>query len=165
VKIVSNNGHIYIESPAYLTHKDDISVEKELEKKQQNLYLVIRSLKYGEERKHYDIQDKDILKIGRIKFAVKDIGYSAESLALQAETDDGSSDLQEKPHTANSVHTTGNSAEWEEFIEVNALTVSSGADEEKCRFCYSDECDESNPLLKSCKCSGSVSFLHLDCLK
>ena len=34
VKIVSDNGHIYIESPAYLTHKDDISVAKDLEKKQ-----------------------------------------------------------------------------------------------------------------------------------
>lgn len=127
--------------------------------------MVVRSLKFGEERKHYDIQNKDILKIGRIKFAVKDIGYSAESLALQAETDDGSSELQEKPHTANSIHTKGNTDEWEEFEEVNALTASSGKEEEKCRFCYSDEADESNPLLQSCKCSGSVSFLHLECLK
>ena len=29
--------------------------------------------------KDYEIQEKDILKIGRVKFAVKEIGYSTDS--------------------------------------------------------------------------------------
>lgn len=123
----------------------------------------MRSLKHNDVRQHYDIQEKDILKIGRIKFAVKEIGYSTESQAMVA---DESEELKEKGHTANSVYTTSNDEEWEEFEEVKSITKGgSGKEDEKCRFCYSDEASEENPLLISCKCSGSVGYLHLTCLK
>ena len=40
----------------------------------ENMYLIVRSLKRNNEKVDYDIQEKDILKIGRVKFAVKKIG-------------------------------------------------------------------------------------------
>jgi hypothetical protein len=40
----------------------------------QNMYLVVRSLKHNNEKIDYEIQDRDILKVGRVKFAVKEIG-------------------------------------------------------------------------------------------
>lgn len=161
VKVVCHNNCMYVESAAYQSHKVDLELKKEAggKKNQENMYLVIRSLKHNDVRQHYDIQDKDILKIGRIKFAVKEIGYSIESQALVA---DESEEMKEKGHTANSIYTTSNDEEWEEFEEVKAITTGgSGKEDEKCRFCYSDEASVDNPLLISCKCAGSVGYLHL----
>jgi len=49
------------------------------------MYLVVRSLKNQNEKVDYEIQERDILKIGRVKFAVKEIGYCDENKALQVE--------------------------------------------------------------------------------
>jgi len=165
VKIVNHNNCLYVESAAYQPHKVDQDIKKQADgkKTQENMYLVVRSLKHNDVRQHYDIQEKDILKIGRIKFAVKEIGYSIESQAMVA---DESEEMKEKGHTANSIFTTSNDEEWEEFEEVQAITKGgSGKEDEKCRFCYSDEATVENPLLISCKCAGSVGYLHLACLK
>ena len=34
-----------------------------------------------------------------------------------------------------------------------------------CRFCWSAESTEENPCIRACNCSGSVGFIHLDCLR
>lgn len=79
---------------------------------------------------------------------------------------DESEETKEKGHTSNSIYAVNNDEEWEEFDEVKAITEGgSGKDDEKCRFCYSDEATPENPLLISCKCAGSVGYLHLECLK
>lgn len=94
---------------------------------------------------------------------MKEIGYSIDSLAMVA---DESEETKERGHTANSIYTNSNDEEWEEFEEVDAITVGGSGDEDKkCRFCYSDEANVENPLLISCKCAGSVGYLHLNCLK
>ncbi|XP_028424517.1 E3 ubiquitin-protein ligase MARCH7-like isoform X2 [Perca flavescens] len=36
---------------------------------------------------------------------------------------------------------------------------------EQCRICHSGESSPTNPLLSPCLCSGSMQFVHLDCLK
>eukprot|EP00322_Chrysochromulina_rotalis_P011326 CAMPEP_0115846836 /NCGR_PEP_ID=MMETSP0287-20121206/10067_1 /TAXON_ID=412157 /ORGANISM="Chrysochromulina rotalis, Strain UIO044" /LENGTH=237 /DNA_ID=CAMNT_0003300641 /DNA_START=68 /DNA_END=781 /DNA_ORIENTATION=+ len=33
-----------------------------------------------------------------------------------------------------------------------------------CRICFSDEDEASNPLLRPCKCRGSMSHVHVECL-
>ena len=62
----------------------------------------------------YEIQEKDILKIGRVKFAVKEIGK-----ANQMEVDD-EKPREEKGHSANSLFTDTNEEDFEEFIQVPA---------------------------------------------
>ena len=35
-----------------------------------------------------------------------------------------------------------------------------------CRICYTEEdSDSKNPLVQPCKCSGSMKYIHLNCLK
>lgn len=34
-----------------------------------------------------------------------------------------------------------------------------------CRICLSDEFDSENPLITPCKCSGTMKYIHLDCLR
>ena len=37
--------------------------------------------------------------------------------------------------------------------------------EDSCRICLSDENHKDNPLISPCSCTGSMKFIHLDCLK
>lgn len=34
-----------------------------------------------------------------------------------------------------------------------------------CKICLLDENDETNPLINPCKCSGSMKYIHMECLK
>ena len=34
-----------------------------------------------------------------------------------------------------------------------------------CRICFSDDIDKENPLISPCKCSGSMQYVHLKCLR
>jgi len=53
----------------------------------------------------------------------------------------------------------------EEIIEVDCGIVDSTLPDVQCRFCWSNEQTKENPLLNSCKCAGSVRFIHYECLK
>lgn len=35
----------------------------------------------------------------------------------------------------------------------------------QCKVCWGQDNEEMNPLLNSCKCDGSVRFIHYECLK
>jgi hypothetical protein len=90
------------------------------------------------------------LKVGRVKFAVKEIKYKDQM------------DCDSKKETQEE--------EFEEYEEI--LSLMKGADEslseeemKRCRFCWQTNADEENPLFTSCKCSGSVGFIHFDCLR
>ena len=34
-----------------------------------------------------------------------------------------------------------------------------------CRICFQSESDINNPLIAPCKCSGTMKYIHLSCLK
>lgn len=34
-----------------------------------------------------------------------------------------------------------------------------------CRICLNEECEDDNPLIYPCKCSGTMRYIHLECLK
>ena len=58
----------------------------------------------------------------------------------------------------------------EEEIEIDCGVVDSadrseGQDPIQCKICWSNEQTKENPLLNSCKCDGSVRFIHYECLK
>lgn len=36
---------------------------------------------------------------------------------------------------------------------------------QQCRFCWGSDSTEENPCILACHCSGSVGFIHYDCLK
>lgn len=99
------------------------------------------------------------MKIGRVKFAVKEIGYADRTMEVD-------SPKEEKGHSANSVFSTSNEEDFEEFIQVPATyqDMSHEDPERKCRFCWASEASEENPLLGTCKCAGSVAQIHYNCL-
>jgi hypothetical protein len=52
--------------------------------------------------------------------------------------------------------------EAEEAVEIETATASDAATQ--CKICWGDEQSVENPLLSSCKCDGSVRFIHYECL-
>ena len=40
-----------------------------------------------------------------------------------------------------------------------------GPDPKNCRICFVDEDEADNPLVTVCKCSGSMKYIHYNCLK
>lgn len=159
LKIVNRNNTFYLESATYQPHHVDIERNEQNGKTQESMYLVVRSLKVNNEKIDYEIQEKDILKIGRVKFAVKEIGK-----ANQMEVDEPPKE--EKGHSANSIFTDTNEEDFEEFIQVPASFTDMSAEdpERKCRFCWASEASHENPLLGTCKCAGSVGQIHYSCL-
>lgn len=58
--------------------------------------------------------------------------------------------------------------EFFEFEEVESFYNNPAVESDEtpqCRFCWSSETAEGNPLISSCKCAGSVGFIHYQCLK
>jgi hypothetical protein len=66
-----------------------------------------------------------------------------------------------------------NQEEFEEYEEVESIIDGTGEEDThtgteevpRCRFCWSSGADPTNPLFSSCKCSGSVGYIHFTCLK
>lgn len=109
------------------------------------LWLVIRNLK----EKGYLIKKHDIIKLGRMKFRVKEFRTN----------DDYFNEYEEKsPH--------------EGFDEIKTIadhdTINNDDQDEPnpaCRFCWTCEYTEDNPIIRSCKWSGSIKYIHFNCLK
>lgn len=98
--------------------------------------------------------------MGRVKFAVKEIRYKSK---MEVDTPS----IPVGDITAN---------EFEEYEEVEGIidgkcddemsSVGRGDDEiPRCRFCWMSHATEDNPLFSSCKCSGTVGYIHFSCLK
>lgn len=99
--------------------------------------MVIRSLKDG-----YVIKDYDIVKLGRMKFRVKEFRNENEFF--------------QDHDNANSPH-----QGFDEYHEVEQADE----DDVMCRFCWTGEQTEDNPIIGSCICMGSIKYIHFLCLK
>jgi RING-variant domain/FHA domain len=102
------------------------------------------------------------LKVGRVKFAVKEIKYK-EKMEVDQTSILPVGDIQKAGE------------DFEEYEEVESIIDGKGEDDQstpcdeqetpRCRFCWSTGADPTNPLFSSCKCSGSVGYIHFTCLK
>ena len=102
------------------------------------LWLVVRSLRPD----GYKIRKNDILKIGRVKFKVREFKTDTESFDI---TKDG---------------------DKEEFEETKYVVEPPKEEmNEICRFCWTQEYSDDNPKIKACNCQGSVKYVHYACLK
>lgn len=54
----------------------------------------------------------------------------------------------------------------EEAVEIDCGVVESGEGSDvQCKICWDADQTRTNPLLNSCKCDGSVRYIHYECLK
>lgn len=101
------------------------------------LWNVIRSLKEG-----YVIKKYDIIKLGRMKFRVKEFRTEKEYFEDH--------DNNKSPHQG--------------FDETHCVKKATETDV-MCRFCWTGEQTEENPIIGSCICIGSIQYIHFMCLK
>lgn len=112
--------------------------------------------------KGYRLAEGDVLKMGRLKFRVREIknsdgmkptgkvnlselllGKNAPQLE-DSEEEDEEEDVEEEEETTNDVAS-------------NLI--------QPCRICLSDKDDTENPLISPCKCDGTMKYIHLKCLQ
>jgi len=128
------------------------------------MFVVVRNLKAKEGQpepaskfvNEYKINKGDTIKMGRLKFAVKD--YRSDSIAATIDGE-SSSPVKRRPEQR--------PCEDEDFAEEEIVEIECGiADGQvQCKVCWCDEQTTANPLLSSCNCDGSVRYIHFECLK
>ena len=53
----------------------------------------------------------------------------------------------------------------EGLIEIKVCDDSPKDESEPCRICYNTTNTQDNPLLSACKCTGSMKYMHFNCIK
>jgi len=81
--------------------------------------------------------------MGRMKLKIKD--YRIEDAIYEEDKIDGQ--------------------EEEGMIDIRVCDSDPGDESEVCRICYMNSNTQDNPLLSGCKCTGSMKFMHFNCLK
>ncbi len=124
------------------------------------------------------------MKVGRVKFAVKEIKISkgttpeaTPDAIMEAETASQANAERLFGLSANAPakagETTDEDLDLEEYEEVECILDSthtkaledSGEEVPRCRFCWDTTAKLDNPLFSGCKCSGSVGYIHFECLR
>ena len=112
------------------------------------LWLVVKGCK-NRTKNGYKLNKGDWIKLGRVQLKVQKISLRSEE------------------NLSNSIP---NFFEGFERDEIDFVKPESENHEEKtenspCRICLNDNFTELDPLICPCKCSGSMKFIHLNCLK
>lgn len=97
----------------------------------------------------YDIKINDIIKLGRVKYAITEIKLNGELRSIDKDVTDPVFNLIcDYKYIFNKSR---------KSIEVNPDVM--------CKICLSNQEEEGNPMINLCKCSGSISCVHYTCLK
>ena len=102
----------------------------------------------------YNLKEGDILRIGRITIRIKKIKFSKNE------------DSKNKYNDNISINTNINLKEIP--VEKKSKKLCEKDENQKykiCRICYLEDDTVENPLIQPCICSGSMKYIHLDCLK
>ena len=103
----------------------------------------------------YNLKEGDIIRIGRITVKIKKIKFEKN-------------ERNKKDDKNNEDNISINTNLKEVPIEKNVKNVYEKDENQKykiCRICYLEDDTVENPLIQPCICSGSMKYIHLDCLK
>lgn len=100
------------------------------------LWLVVRTMKNKFGSGHI-LAEGDIIKLGRVCFKVTSLRSNLECLSGENTQDSDESDCEIPNERENGT----------------------------CRICLYDDSDAQNPMISPCNCSGSMRYIHLNCLQ
>ena len=119
----------------------------------------------------------DIIKLGRIKFNVKDYnrisnmssckkGHCCTSPSKKDAPDEELvNSITPQKQLDNSLDSLREEFE-EEAVEIDCGVVDpTSSPDIQCKVCWDNTSTAANPLLNSCVCDGSVKYIHYECLK
>ena len=137
------------------------------------LWLIVRVIhipnkKEKEKEKRFQIKDTDCIMVSyhnqgnqslNIKDDFKDDNKLYANLIDNSDDNDESSDSEKKKKNKNKINIIDDKKEKEKGKEKKNNS------QKICRICYLEEDDPNlNPLIRPCKCSGSMKYIHLKCL-
>jgi len=148
-KLLSRAECFYLENlnEQLIDYNDEHAVSQR-DEAPDRLWLVIRSLRGQEGQRvnsnsplqEYKIEKFDTIKLGRVKFRIKDKKTAHMQLCSQELLS-------------------------QELKEAKEVRVSAEETPEcHCRFCWENWSTVEDPLITPCKCAGSVGLLHYSCL-
>ena len=113
-------------------------------------WFLLRKTFMDEKMNEYNIKEGDILKIGRITIRIRTIKFKKNN-----------GNKNTVPNTLNEI-----SDKNLQIIHMENKKLNSEHHHGKaCRICYIEEETTENPLLQPCTCSGSMKYIHLECLR
>ncbi len=107
------------------------------------LWSVVSSKEEVGTRKEHKLSRGDILKLGRVQVKVKDYRIESSSSEL---------DRCPRPHEDGPV-------------DLKICDESPNEKEDMCRICFGTTSTKENPMVSACKCTGSMKFMHVGCIK
>ena len=139
-------------------------------------WLLLRDVFNGE--RGYRIHEGDLFKVGKFILKVRQIRLKSVTLQkTMSEYKDTNTQYIDEDNSKNIFNTNKSflkcsTINKDVLLLAKKLTKQSmnqNGDENQnkptCRICLGEEYDEENPLINPCKCSGTMKYLHLNCLK
>ena len=127
-------------------------------------WFLLRKEFMDDRTNEYNIKEGDILKIGRILIRIKTIKFSKNNKNNKTKAKTESNQVNDKQsintnfsQNLKEIQTIPNHHQIKEPKEINTTKL--------CRICYGEEETPDNPLVQPCICSGSMKYIHLNCLK
>ena len=106
------------------------------------------------ENYEYRLHEGDIFKLGKIEYKI---------IEVSGRDDAPYNDLPVESKKLNTVGIHG--LPGTNLRSVKAVERKPDSNPDACRICFEHRQKEKNPLISICNCTGSVKFIHLNCLK
>jgi len=132
---------------------NDIQIYKNLKKKNKE-NLIFKNLFQNNKQSTSNFNDNDI---------TKSINSMTKSINLNEELILNNNKINSKKKI-NILYNNNNSNILNHKLLINLNSYRIKPKKKLCRICYLEEDDSNNPLIKPCKCTGSMKYIHINCL-
>ncbi|KAL4439591.1 hypothetical protein ABPG74_003993 [Tetrahymena malaccensis] len=153
------NNHYVVDSEFITNTETELKVKKSSQEEGIGdlcVWAVVKSLKTSKGQKGYELQVGDYLKLGRVRFRIKELqGLDNEK-------------KQNKNFVFGSNLNILNMDEMEqknENVEQKEQDDTSSNSPNTCRICLGDNDEPDNPFITPCKCDGTMKCIHIKCLQ
>ena len=150
----------------YVLHLNDYEIDNENNITTPNsTWFLMRKEFLEEKMNEYNLKEGDILKIGRISIRIKMIKFSKSSNNNKnTENNNNNNNISiNTDFSQNLKEIRHEHLNLKKNLENNETDTKS--ENRACRICYIEEESDDNPLVQPCICSGSMKYIHLNCLK
>ena len=109
---------------------------------------------------NYQLNEGDIIKLGKISFLVRSIKFTKDEnnhLHCSKNVID--------PNKENKKNLSSKNFFSQNFFNEKSKSLKEKEKNKTCRICYCEEETMENPLIHPCNCSGSLKYIHLNCLR
>ena len=135
-------------------------------------WFLLRKSYLEERMNNYNLKEGDILRVGRITIKIKKIKFNKnkdkdnkDNKYNKDNKDNNNKDTKDNKDDI-SVNTNLNVKETQAEATFKKIYEKDENQKYKtCRICYLEDETVDNPLIQPCICSGSMKYIHLDCLK